>query len=276
MKTVVLTGATGAIGGAIAAGLARSKQVGTIALVVRDEQRGEAIASKLRSSTVKVDVALADLARPASVASCAASLCAKYGKIDVLINNAAVVPEARAEVDGLETQFAVNVLAYHVLARGLLPSMPQGGRVVCVASQLAGGLDLNDLQSAKKRYDARAQYSTTKQANRMMATEAAAKGRGFTEAGVIVTSCHPGVVTSPLLKNLGFGSGFNSAEQGAALPLQLALDPKAPKSGTFWAGPTHGKICQFGGDMKGRTALWQACEELAAARMGMGAAGGGS
>ena len=45
-KTVVLTGATGEIGGAIAAGLARSKQVAVLVLIVRDEAKGEAIAVK--------------------------------------------------------------------------------------------------------------------------------------------------------------------------------------------------------------------------------------
>ena len=79
-----------------------------------------------------------------------------------------------------------------------------------------------------------------------------------------VTSCHPGVVTSTLLRNLGFGSGWSSAAQGAALPLQLALEPRAAASGTFWPG---GKVCQFGRDLPGRQALWAACEQLAAERM---------
>ena len=109
-KVVVLTGSTGAIGGAIAAGLARSNQVKLLCLVVRDLSKGEAVAARLRSPTLSVEVALADLARPASVAACAASLCQKLGRVDVLINNAATVPRAREEVDGLETQFAVNVL----------------------------------------------------------------------------------------------------------------------------------------------------------------------
>ena len=265
-KTVVLTGSTGAIGAAIAVGLAKSGQVGTLVLIVRDAARGEAIAQKVRSPNLRVEIALADLARPTSVAKCAAELCATLGTIDVVINNAAIVPPSkREEVGGLEVQFAVNVLGYFVLMRGLLPSMRGGGRVVCVASNLAGGLDLSDLQSAKGRYDAKAVYAKTKQANRMIAAEAASSGRGFAEAGVSVVSCHPGVVTSPLLKNLGFGSGFDTAEKGAALPLHLAIGMgDTPAPGTFWPNASGGKICSFGQDVKGRTALWQACEELAA------------
>ena len=267
-KTVVLSGATGAIGGAIATGLAVSGAVSTLALVVRDQARGEALASKLRSPSLRVEVALADLARPASVAACAVDLCQRLGKVDALINNAATVPETREEVDGVEMQFAVNVLAYHVLMCGLLPAMPRGGRVVCVASQLAGGLDLTDLQTQKKRYQATSVYSMTKQANRMLAAEAAQPGHGFAEAGVSVVSCHPGVVTSTLLQNLGFGSGSDSPADGAKLPLQLALGAKEPLSGTFWSGRSshQGKLCQFGADAKGRAVLWAACEDLVGAR----------
>ena len=83
---------------------------------------------------------------------------------------------------------------------------------------------------------------------------------------MIVTSCHPGVVTSSVLRNLGFGSGWNSAEQGAALPLQLAVGPKEPASGTFWSGPSSGSICSFGQRAAERSALWQACEAMAEAR----------
>jgi NAD(P)-dependent dehydrogenase (short-subunit alcohol dehydrogenase family) len=267
MKTAVLTGATGAIGGAIARGLAASGEVGTLALVVRDAARGEALAAQLRSGSLAVRVAVADLVRPASVAACADELRASLGVIDVLINNAAAVPPAREEVDGLEVQWAVNVLSYLVLMTRLLPAMRRGGRVVCVASQLAGGLELADLQSARRPYDPRAVYSATKQANRMLAAEAAADGRGFGEAGVAVVSCHPGVVTSRLLSGLGWASGFDSADAGAALPLRLALGPAEPPSGTFWAGGAPGAVCRFGGDVEGRRALWAACEALVASRV---------
>jgi len=265
-KTVVLTGATGAIGGAIASGVANHAQVSTLALVVRDAKKGEAIAATLRSDRLRVEVALADLSRPASVAACAADLCSRLGKIDVLINNAATVPATRQEVDGIELQFAVNVLAYWVLMKGLLPALQGGGRVVNVASQLAGGLDLSDLQLATRKYDAWNAYSRTKQANRMVAAEAAAEGRGFTAKGVSVVSCHPGVVTSTLLRSLGMARGHDTAEGGAALPLQLALGAETPTSGHFWSGRS-GKLCEFGRDTKGCAALWQACEELSAACM---------
>ena len=100
-------------------------------------------------------------------------------------------PPRREEVEGLELQFATNVLAYFVLMRSLLPAMTRGGRVVLVASQLTNELDLGDLQSrrgaAAESHVVR--YAKTKTAVRMLAAEAAAPGRAFAEQGVAVVAC---------------------------------------------------------------------------------------
>ena len=104
----------------------------------------------------------------------------------------------------------------------------------------------------------------------MLAAEAARPGRGFSEAGVSVASCHPGVVTSPLLKNLGMTRGYDTAEAGAALPLQLAIGPPPPAStpnGAYFADKkSPAKLCKFGSDAQACKALWAACEGLIAAK----------
>ncbi|KAJ1478022.1 hypothetical protein T484DRAFT_1818945 [Baffinella frigidus] len=53
----------------------------------------------------------------------------------------------------------------------------------------------------KREYDATTAYKQSKQANRMITKSAAAEL--FAGGGVTVMACHPGVVTSPLLQNLG-------------------------------------------------------------------------
>ena len=266
-KIAVLTGSTGAIGEAIAAGIVTANfiapTVSHLILIVRNKHRGEKIAAPLRSKSLKVEVAIADLSSVASVLECAAAIRSQYPSVDILINNAAVVPLQREEVDGLEMQFAVNVLAYFVLAEALLPAMPPGARVVHVASTLTGGLDLDDLQSTRMRYEANSVYARTKQANRMLAAEAAVPGRGFHEAGVLVTACHPGVVTSTLLDNLGIG-GRDPAAKAAQTPLKLALGP-APPSGSFWIDKRE-VACQYARDAAARAALWESCKSLAKAR----------
>ena len=95
-KVVVMTGATGVIGEAIAEGFKTANlmapTVSRLILICRSAARGEKVAAKLRGSLMKVDVVVADLSSPSSVSACAAELAAKHPKIDVLVNNAAVVP----------------------------------------------------------------------------------------------------------------------------------------------------------------------------------------
>jgi len=75
-------------------------------------------------------------------------------------------------------------------------------RIVNVASQYAGGLDLTDLHFQRRKYNANTAYKQSKQANRVFSHTAASK---FESDGIIVHACHPGVVTSNVLSGLGFG-----------------------------------------------------------------------
>ena len=273
-KVVVLTGSTGAIGQAIAAGVAGSNiiapTVGLLILIVRNaasRARADRLAKPLRGKALRVDVVVADLAQPAAVAECAAQICAACSRVDVLIHCAAEVPPAREEVDGLERQFSTNALSAFILMKGLRPSMPSGARVVLLADlKLAEGLEVSDLQSSRIGYEPSQAYARTKQALRMLAAEAAC-GHGFDD--LLVTCCHPGVVQSDLASALGLASHAttDSTATAAKTPLFLALGP-ACKSGTFWGGNKQQLKDTLAEDADGRRALWEACEGLAAAACG--------
>jgi len=108
-----------------------------------------------------------------------------------LINNAATSPRQKAlSLDGIEIQFAVNVLAYYWLSIYLMPTLEStpDSRVVNVASHYAGGLDLNDLEFVKRSYDNNDAYRQSKQANRMLNI---ALAKQFPKVSFF--SCHPGV-----------------------------------------------------------------------------------
>jgi NAD(P)-dependent dehydrogenase (short-subunit alcohol dehydrogenase family) len=262
--TVVLSGATGQIGGAIAAGLANDRRVSRLVVLARDVQRAERTLAQLPNLSFEA----VDLSMPGDVAACAERLVSRLGVVDVLVNNAAVVPTTHtlAPGSGIELQFCVNVLAYFGLANGLLPAMRSGSKVICVASDYAGGLDLDDLQFAHRRYDATAAYKQSKQANRMIVAEAAAVGRGFTENGVALAALHPGVVTSTLLRDLGMASGWDSPAKAAETALFLALDwvPSADSpSGTYWRDKSR-VACPWAGTKFAaeRARLWRICEDF--------------
>ena len=80
-------------------------------MVCRDRARGEAARDEIKSQSKNesVDLMLADLSLLASVRSLAAEFGAKYSKLDVLINNAAVVISGRTVTpEGFEQMFATN------------------------------------------------------------------------------------------------------------------------------------------------------------------------
>eukprot|EP00747_Dinoflagellata_sp_TGD_P058492 gnl/TRDRNA2_/TRDRNA2_151142_c0_seq2.p1 gnl/TRDRNA2_/TRDRNA2_151142_c0~~gnl/TRDRNA2_/TRDRNA2_151142_c0_seq2.p1 ORF type:complete len:161 (+),score=20.81 gnl/TRDRNA2_/TRDRNA2_151142_c0_seq2:456-938(+) len=148
---------------------------------------------------------------------------------------------------------------------GLLPKLRgSGGRVINVASDLAGGLDLDDLQCKRCRYDSQTVYKMTKQANRMQSWEAAR--RGFAEARVAVVALMPGVVTSNLLRNLGFGRGFDSAASAAAGPVWLATEAALNPTRPLYYHGRQGTECQWSsrGHAAAAARLWDECERLTA------------
>jgi NAD(P)-dependent dehydrogenase (short-subunit alcohol dehydrogenase family) len=255
-ETAVVTGATGAIGEAIASGLAANGL--SVVLACRNTAKAERAASRIRDATGNdaIFVEQVDLGSARSVADLRERW---HRPLDVLINNAAITPRRRELTDeGLERQFAVNVLGYtrmidrfaDVLSRSSRP------RVVNVASYWAGDLDLDDLMFERRRYDNNAAYRQSKQADRMLT---AAYADRLAAQGISVNACHPGDVRSNLSTSLGFG-GHESAEQAAETPLWLALEPP-DKSGRYFAHRREER-CRFAEDRSGVEALFATCQSF--------------
>ena len=161
--------------------------------------------------------------------------------------------------DGEEQQWAVNVLAYHRLLKALLPQLRlaagQGRpRVVFVASFYAGGLDLSDVEFARRPYSAGDAYRASKQANRQLAR---AWAQRLAPDGIDVTSCHPGIATSKVSLGLGFDMDRSkeAARRGADTPLHCCLADKL-KSGAFYANCREAR-CEFAADIE---RLWTVVE----------------
>lgn len=120
-KIVLVTGANSGIGQAAATALA--KQGAQVVIVARSRERGEAALAQVKreSGGDKVTLLLADLSRQSEVVRLAEDFRDRFRRLDVLINNAAIIPPERTlTTDGLETQFAVNHLAYFTLTNALL------------------------------------------------------------------------------------------------------------------------------------------------------------
>ena len=196
-KTVVITGGTSGIGEVAAVALA--KMGASIVLVARDKSRGDATLARLRDSAPDIahSVHFADLLRLAEMKRVAAEIADREPRIDVLINNAgALFAKRRLTEDGLERTFALNHMAYFVMAAGLRERLLASGpaRIINMASAAHQGatLDFNDLQSAKS-FGARKAYGQSKLCNILFTRELARRLQG---TGVTANCLHPGFVAT--------------------------------------------------------------------------------
>ncbi|HEV3320299.1 MAG TPA: SDR family NAD(P)-dependent oxidoreductase [Solirubrobacteraceae bacterium] len=233
MTLVLLTGATRGIGRAAAIELAR--QGAEVALVGREPERVHAVAVEARAAgggATPVHEHVADLTLMADVRTLAAEARERYGRIDVLANNAgALFASRQVTSEGFERTFALNHLAPFLLT-DLLRDRLEGGRVVTTASDAhaSGRLDLDDLQS-ERSYAAMRVYGTSKLCNILFTRELARR------APELHANCfHPGVVRTGFGKNEGGiwkvlttlgGPFFRSPERGARSLVWLALSEEA-------------------------------------------------
>ena len=120
-RRCVITGATSGIGRASAVALARAGA--ELSLTCRDLERGESTRDEIlrAAPNARVDLVQTDLSSQTEVRAAAASILADPRPIHVLLNNAGVTYlKHTATVDGIETSFAVNHLAYFLLTTLLL------------------------------------------------------------------------------------------------------------------------------------------------------------
>jgi NAD(P)-dependent dehydrogenase (short-subunit alcohol dehydrogenase family) len=255
-RVYLVTGATGAIGKSIARQLAATPD-SEVVLVCRDKNKAEQATKEIVDLTgnSKVRFEIADLSRYDEIRGLAKRWA---GPLHALINNAACTPRTRQETpEGIEMQFATNVLGYFRLIDEFTDILKTSApaRVVNVASYWAGGLDLNDLEFTRRRYDNDQAYRQSKQADRMLSVAFSEKLEPF---HIAVNACHPGDVNSTLSNNLGFG-GHETPDQGAETPVWLATHPIGQqKTGQYYEYRRESD-CTFSRDRQVVKALYEIC-----------------
>ncbi len=251
-----MTGATGAIGKAIARQLAEHNTFEVVLACRHEEKAKQAVAEiqrATRNPTVRYE--LVDVSRRASVQGLVDRW---HGPLHVLINNAATSPRQRQETpEGIEVQFAANVLGYFWMTQLFTDSWNASApaRVINVASYWAGDLDLSDLEFRRRRYNNGTAYRQSKQANRMLTVAFATRLRPY---GITVNACHPGDVNSRLSNDLGFG-GHATPDEGADTPVWLATDPVGQHETGKYFEQRRETRCRFGEDTATVEALYTAC-----------------
>lgn len=256
LHVALVTGATGAIGKGIARRIANSPGY-KVVLLARNADKGAAAVEELKRDTANPQIRyeLADLSNHKDILALAERW---QGTLHVLVNNAAETPCMREVTrEGIERQFATNVLGYFRMIQALAPllSASSRARVVNVASYWAGGLDLTDLEFKRRAYDNDSAYRQSKQANRMLTV---AFAKRLKPQGITVNACHPGDVKSKLASDLGFG-GHETPDQGAQTPAWLATDAVGGKLTGKYFEHRRETRCRFADDQTGIEALFEAC-----------------
>jgi NAD(P)-dependent dehydrogenase (short-subunit alcohol dehydrogenase family) len=244
-RVYLVTGASGGIGREIARNLALARA--TVVLAARDEARGKAALEDITTDTCndRVELLLVDVSRQASIARFLAAFRERHDTLHALVNNAGIWPGERTETDeGIETTWATNVLAYHYLATGLLDVLKKSApsRVVNVASKVAYGLDLSDVEFRRRKFDGALAYAQSKQADRMLTWALADRLEG---TGVVANACHPGMIGSEITRaqqgifGKAAGTFFRvfgkTPAEGADTPTYVATsDEEARSSGNFY------------------------------------------
>ncbi len=293
-RLALITGASSGLGLETArALLARGA---TVVLGCRSRSRAEAARRELLSAQAgaggAVDVLELELADLSAVRRAAAELADRYGRLDLLINNAGLMAPPRLLTrDGFEMQLGVNHLGHFALTLALLPLLRgrPDSRVVTVTSgaQYFGRIRFDDLQG-ERRYDRWAAYGQSKLANVMFALELQQRLRSQGDA-LLSLAAHPGLARTNLQPASVAASGswfeplayrlmgplFQSAAMGALPQLYAATAPEAAPAGHYgpdqlgglrgW--PTPAPVAPAARDPDLRQRLWRHSEDLTAASL---------
>ena len=137
-KTALVTAASKGLGRAIATELAR--EGARVVISSRDEEALAGTAGEIREETgAEVEYRAADLTRAADIEGLVAHVLARFGGLDVLVNNTGGPPTGNfADLDdeAWDLAFRQIILSLVRCVRGVIPSMRErgGGRIVNVAS----------------------------------------------------------------------------------------------------------------------------------------------
>jgi NAD(P)-dependent dehydrogenase (short-subunit alcohol dehydrogenase family) len=216
----VVSGANRGIGLQVARELGQSGM--TVLLGARDMERGEAAAAELAGEGLDVRAVALDVTDQASVDALSASL----ERVDVLVNNAGILPHGLAsELDPAvaDAAWQTNALGAWRLALAVIPLMrEQGwGRIVNVSSGAGSLADMSTYEPP---------YSVSKAAMNAITRVLAADLQG---TGILVNSVCPGWVRT----DMGGAIAPRSVQEGAASVLwAVRLPDDGPTGGFFRDG----------------------------------------
>ncbi|MFZ1415738.1 MAG: SDR family oxidoreductase [Defluviicoccus sp.] len=211
-KTAIITGGDSGIGEAVAVLFAR--EGADVAIVYLNEHEDARNAARRVADEGGECLTIAgDIGDEAFCRKAVAEVVDRFGKVDILVNNAAVQqPQDDITAIGaeqLERTFRTNVFGYFYITQAALAHMPQGGAIVNTTSVTAyrGSKDLLD-------------YSATRGA---IVAFTRALAQSLVERKIRVNGVAPGPIWTPLIP-----STFDEdrvASHGRKVPMERVGEP---------------------------------------------------
>ncbi len=136
-KIAIVTGANSGIGFDTTAGMAEAGY--HVVMACRSQHKAETAKTSLmdRLPQASLDVVLVDLGDFVSVRAFADEFRARFGRLDILINNAGILlNSAKSDANGIELQFVTNHLGHFLLTGLLMDLMPDdpASRIIALSS----------------------------------------------------------------------------------------------------------------------------------------------
>jgi NAD(P)-dependent dehydrogenase (short-subunit alcohol dehydrogenase family) len=226
IKVALVTGGNRGIGYELVKQLAQKGF--KVILASRDSEMGHEVAQKLKESNLDVSLLVMDVNNQESIRQAAITVNERYGKLDVLINNAGVYLEENKKLVAMDPSILEKTMAtnffgvYHVI-RSFIPLMEkQGyGRIINVSSEYGAMSEMS--------YPGVGAYKLSKFAlnglTRLVAAEI--------NSDIKINAVDPGWVSS----DMGGPSAPKSPKQAAESIFWLAtIGPEGPNGGFFRDG----------------------------------------
>jgi NAD(P)-dependent dehydrogenase (short-subunit alcohol dehydrogenase family) len=235
-KVALITGANKGIGFEVARQIARAGW--TVLSAARNEELGKQAARKLQDEGLDVRFIHLDLGELASAKAAAEIIESQFGKLDLLINNAAINvqddgPPSKVSIEALETVMRTNYVGAVAVTQDMLPLLKRAGKaqVLNVSSEL-GCISLQTDPNWKFAPVKLLAYCASKAALNMFTVQLAYE---FRDGSIAVNSVNPGYTAT----DLNAHRGPQTVEEGAAEIVRVALlEP-----------PVTGKFLETGGEI---------------------------
>ena len=235
MTVALVTGSNRGLGYATARALAQAGNC--VLLTARDRERAEHAAAALRAEGLDVQALQLDVTSAESIAAAAEHVRQHQRRLDVLVNNAGILPEATnstprqfANPDVFAQTYAVNVLGAVAVTEAFLPLLRDSpmARIVNVSTTMGSLTDQADPASPYYRMIVPA-YQSPKAALNSITISLA---KSLADTDIKVTSVCPGFVQTDLTP-INRHQAPLSAEQAARTILTAATLPADARTGTF-------------------------------------------